>query len=152
MAANKGAHAPAEPPEERVPTKGNPGGQGTRRTQRRASVPQAAGRMRQAAGRSPKERLAALFRHGAPETLAASRFALKEDAAAGVDGATRAMCGEGPESGCSTSAAACTAEEHAGRRLSGGCAPFATGFNASGCGRCVGGPGVAASTGSVWNA
>ncbi len=120
MAANKGAHAPAEPPEGRAGTKGNPGGQGTRRTQCRASVPQAAGRMRQAAGRSPKERLAALFRHVAPETLAASRFALKEDAAAGVDGATRAMCGEGPESGCSTSAAACTAEEHAGRRLSGG--------------------------------
>ena len=95
MAANKGAHAPAEPPEERASTKGNPGGQSTHRTQGRASVTQAADRIRQAAERNPKERLTALFHHVTPEALAASYFALREDAAAGVDGVTWAMYGEG---------------------------------------------------------
>ena len=91
--ADKGAAAPAEPVDERVPARRNPRRQRTRRTQGRGSVPQAAGRMRQAAGRSPKERLAALLRHIAPEALSAACFALKRDAAAGADGATRGMCG-----------------------------------------------------------
>ena len=60
-AANKGARACAESPEERVSTKGNPERQSTRRTQCRASVPQAAARIRKAAERNPKERLTALF-------------------------------------------------------------------------------------------
>ena len=95
MAANKGAHAPAEPPEERASTKGNPGGQSTHRTQCRASVTQAADRIRQAAERNPKERHTALFHHVTPEALAASYFALRQDAAVGGDGVTWAMYGEG---------------------------------------------------------
>ena len=52
MAANKGACAPAESSEERASTKGNPGCQSTRRTQSRGSVPQAAIRIRKAAGQT----------------------------------------------------------------------------------------------------
>ena len=48
-AANKGARASAESPEERASTKGNSDRQSTRRTQCRASVPQAAARIRKAA-------------------------------------------------------------------------------------------------------
>ena len=48
-AANKGTSVPAEPTEGRAGTKGNPRGQSTHRTQRRARVSQAAERIRQAA-------------------------------------------------------------------------------------------------------
>ena len=95
-AANKGARAPAESPEERAPTKGNPGSQSTRRTQSRVSVPQAADRIRQVVERNPKERLTALFHHITPELLGASYLALRKDAAAGVDGMTWAEYGVGP--------------------------------------------------------
>ena len=95
--ANKGAHAPAEPPEERASTKGNPGSQSTHRTQCRASVTQAADRIRQAVERNPKERLTALFHHITPEALGAAYLALRKDAAAGVDGVTWAAYGEGLE-------------------------------------------------------
>ena len=94
-AANKGARASAETPEERASTKGNPDCQSTRRTQRRASVPQAAARIRQAAEREPKERLTALFHHITPDALHRAYLALKRDAAAGVDGVTWDMYGEG---------------------------------------------------------
>ena len=94
-AANKGARVPAESPEERASTKGNPERQSTRRTQRRASVPQAAVRIRRAAERNPKERLTALFHHITPEVLHRAFYALKRDAAAGIDGVTWAMYGEG---------------------------------------------------------
>ena len=47
-AANKGARATAELPEGRASTKGNPDCQSTYRTQCRASVPQAAARIRKA--------------------------------------------------------------------------------------------------------
>ena len=94
-AANKGARAPAEPPEERASTKGNPDCQSTRRTQCRASVPQAAARIREAAERNTKERLTALFHHITPEALGAAYFALKKEAAAGIDGVTWEMYGEG---------------------------------------------------------
>ena len=94
-AANKGARASAESPEERASTKGNPDCQSTRRTQCRVSVPQAAARIRKAAERNPKERLTALFHHITPDALGAAYFALKKDAAAGVDGVTWDMYGEG---------------------------------------------------------
>ena len=94
-AANKGARASAESPEERASTKGNPDCQSTRRTQCRVSVPQAAARIRKAAERSPKEGLTALFHHITPDALGAAYFALKKDAAAGVDGVTWDMYGEG---------------------------------------------------------
>ena len=94
-AANKGARASAESPEERASTKGNPDCQSTRRTQCRVSVPQAAARIRKAAERNPKEGLTALFHHITPDALGAAYFALKKDAAAGVDGVTWDMYGEG---------------------------------------------------------
>ena len=102
-AANKGARASAESPEERASTKGNPDCQSTRRTQCRVSVPQAAARIRKAAERNPKERLTALkksdeaFHHITPDALGAAYFALKKDAAAGVNGVTWDMYGEGLE-------------------------------------------------------
>ena len=96
-AANKGARASAESPEERVSTKGNPERQSTRRTQRRASVTQAADRIRQAAERNPQERLTALFHHITPEVLHRAYFALKRNVAAGIDGVTWEMYGEGLE-------------------------------------------------------
>ena len=96
-AANRGALAPAEQPEERASAKGNPGDQSTRRTRCRASVTQAADRIRQAVKRNPKERLTALLHHITPEALAASCLALRQDAAAGVDGMTWAMYGDGLE-------------------------------------------------------
>ena len=87
-AANKGARASAESPEERASTKGNSDRQSTRRTQCRASVPQAAARIRKAAERNPKEHLTALFHHITPDALHRAFHALKRDAAAGVDGIT----------------------------------------------------------------
>ena len=96
-AANKGARASAESPEERASTKGNPERQSTRRTQRRASVTHAADRIRQAAEINPKERLTALFHHITPEALHRAYFALKRNAAAGIDGVTWDMYGEGLE-------------------------------------------------------
>ena len=93
-AANKGAGAAAEPPEERASTKGNPDGQSTSRTQCRASVSQAVARIRQAAKRNPKERLTALLHHITKETLGAAYFALRKDAAAGVDGMTWEVYGK----------------------------------------------------------
>ena len=95
MAANKGAFASAESPEERASTKGNPARQSTRRTRGRESVSQAADRIREAVRRNPKERLTALFHHITPEVLGASYFALKKDVAAGIDGVTWEMYGEG---------------------------------------------------------
>ena len=94
-AANKGARASAESPEERASTKGNSDCQSTRRTQCRASVPQAAARIRKAAERDPKEHLTALFHHITPDALHRAFHALKRDAAAGVDGITWDMYGEG---------------------------------------------------------
>ena len=67
----------------------------SRRTQCRGSVPQAAARIRKAAERNPKERLTALFHHITRDALGAAYFALKKDAAAGVDGVTWNMYGEG---------------------------------------------------------
>ena len=94
-AANKGARASLESPEERASTKGNPARQSTRQTQCRASVLQAAARIRKAAQRNPKERLTALFHHLTPEALGSAYLALKKDAAAGVDGLTWEKYGEG---------------------------------------------------------
>ena len=96
-AANKGARATAELPEGRASTKGNPGGQSTRRTQCRESVTQATDRIRQAVERNPKERLTALYHHLTPEALEAAYWALSREAAPGVDGMRWAKYGEGLE-------------------------------------------------------
>ncbi len=95
--ANKGAPAPAEPVEGRAGTKGNPRGQGMHRTQGRARMSQAAGRVRQAATGNPKERLTALLRHITTDTLEASCLTLGQGAAAGVDGVTWEEYGDGLE-------------------------------------------------------
>ena len=96
-AANKGARATAELPEGRASTKGNSGGQSTRRTQCRESVTQATDRIRQAVERNPKERLTALYHHLTPEALEAAYWALSREAAPGVDGMRWAKYGEGLE-------------------------------------------------------
>ena len=94
-AANQGALASLESQEEKASTKGNPDCQSTRRTQCRASVPQAAGRIGKAAQRNPKEGLTALFHHLTPEGPGATYLALKKDVAAGVDDMTCEKYGEG---------------------------------------------------------
>ena len=94
-AANKGTSVRAEPTEGRAGTKGNPRGQSTHRTQRRARVTHAAERIRQAATRKPKEKLTALLHHITTEALDAAYFSLKKEAAAGVDGVTWHEYGKG---------------------------------------------------------
>src|SRR3982074_1624438 len=78
----------AEPVERRAGTKGNADQQSTYRTQSRASVSQALERIRQVARERKKERFTALLHHVAPATLRTAFYAMKRDAAAGVDGMT----------------------------------------------------------------
>ena len=86
--ANKGARATAESVERRPMTNGNPQGQSTDRTQSRATVTQAAERIRQFVKRKPQEKLTALLHHVTPEALRVAYYALKREAAPGVDGMT----------------------------------------------------------------
>ena len=85
---NKAAQAVAEPVEPRTGTKRNAGGQSTHRTQGRVRVSQALGRVRKAAKQRKKERFTALLHHISVDLLRESFFALKRDAAPGVDGQT----------------------------------------------------------------
>src|SRR5215468_2926735 len=85
---NKAARAVAEPVEPRTGTKGNADQQSTRRAQDRASVSQALERVRQAARQRKKERFTALLHHVAPAMLRTAFYAIKRDAAPGVDGMT----------------------------------------------------------------
>ena len=85
-AVNKGAKAPAESPEGRASTKGNPRDQRTLRTQGRAGVSQAVERVRQAATRKPQEKLTALMHHITTDALRYAFYGLKRTASAGVDG------------------------------------------------------------------
>jgi group II intron reverse transcriptase/maturase len=85
---NKAGRPAAEPVERRAATKGNASQQSTRRAQDRESVSQALERIRQAARLRKKERFTALFHHIGPEMLRLAFFALKRDAAPGVDGLT----------------------------------------------------------------
>jgi Reverse transcriptase (RNA-dependent DNA polymerase) len=86
--ANKAARAVAEPGEPRTGTKGNADQQSTRRAQDRASVSQALARVRQAARQRKKEKFTALLHHISPAMLRAAFYAIKRDAAPGVDGMT----------------------------------------------------------------
>ena len=95
--ANKGRQRPAEPVEPRAGAEGSPGSQSTRRAQKRASVSQAADRIRQAAKRNPDERLVALLHHVTVPVLEEAFHSLKRDVAAGVDGVTWDMYAEGLE-------------------------------------------------------
>ena len=85
---NKAAQAAAEPVEPRTGTKGNADQQSTRRAQDRESVSQALERVRQAARQRKKERFTALLHHISPAMLRTAFYAIKRDAAPGVDGMT----------------------------------------------------------------
>ena len=86
--ANNAGQPAAERVERRAGTEGNAGQQSTRRAQDRESVSQALERVRQAAKQRRKERFTALFHHINSAMLRTAFFALKRDAAAGVDGVT----------------------------------------------------------------
>ena len=86
--ANKAARAVAEPAERRRGTEGNADQQSTRRAQDRASVSQALERVRQAARQRKKERFTALLHHVDPALLRTAFYAIKRDAAPGIDGMT----------------------------------------------------------------
>src|ERR1700730_17784947 len=85
---NKAERSAAEPVEPRAETKGNAGQQSTRRAQDRASVSQALERVRQAARQRKRARFTSLLHHVDPAMLRTAFYALKRDAAPGVDGMT----------------------------------------------------------------
>jgi group II intron reverse transcriptase/maturase len=78
----------AEPVEPRTGTEGNAGQQSTRRAQDRESVSQALERVRQAARQRKKERFTSLLHHVDRAMLRTAFYAMKRDAAPGVDGVT----------------------------------------------------------------
>jgi RNA-directed DNA polymerase len=78
----------AEPVEPRAGTKRNVGEQSTHRTQGWVRVTQALDRVRQAARLRKEEKFTALFHHLSVELFREAFFALKRDAAPGVDGLT----------------------------------------------------------------
>jgi len=83
--ANKAEPSAAESVEPRTGTKGNADQQSTRQAQDWESVSQALARIRQAA-KLRKERFTSLLHHVSVDLLRLSFFALKKDAAPGVDG------------------------------------------------------------------
>jgi RNA-directed DNA polymerase len=86
--ANEAVQAAEERVERRAATKGNAEQQSTPWTPSRTSVTQALDRIRRTARERKKERFTALLHHINPDLLEAAFFALKEHAAAGVDGVT----------------------------------------------------------------
>src|ERR671912_1865906 len=84
--ANKVGSPAAEQGEPRAGTKGNADQHNTCRAQDRESVSQVLDRIRQAARHRKKEKFTALFHHINPEMLRTAFFALKREAAPGVDG------------------------------------------------------------------
>src|ERR1700757_3867844 len=84
--ANKADPSAAESVEPRTGTKGNADQQSTRQAQNWESVSQALARIRQAAKLRKKERFTSLLHHVSVDLLRLSFFALKKDAAPGVDG------------------------------------------------------------------
>ena len=85
---NKAVPTAAEPAEPRAGAKGNARQQSTHRTQGRERVAQALERVRQAARQRKKGKLTALLHHISIDCLRMAFFALKRDAASGVDGLT----------------------------------------------------------------
>src|SRR6202140_970164 len=85
---NNAERSAAELVEPRAGTKGNADQQSTRRAQNRESVSQALERVRQAARQGKKERFTSLLHHVDPAMLRTAFYALKRDAAPGVDGIT----------------------------------------------------------------
>jgi RNA-directed DNA polymerase len=78
----------AEPVEPRAGTKRNASERSTHRTQGRERVSQVLDRVRKAARQRKKEKFTALLHHVSVDLLRESFFALKRDAAPGVDGMT----------------------------------------------------------------
>jgi len=95
---SKGGLLAAEGMEGRGLAKGNPPRQNASRTQSREDAPSALERIRQAARRDKKMRFTALLHHVYNlDTLREAYFALKRDAAPGVDGQTWRAYGEALE-------------------------------------------------------
>ena len=86
--AEHGVSDAAEPVEQRAGAKGNASEQSTHRTQGRECVSQALDRVRKAARLRKEEKLTALLHHINLDLLREAFFALKRDAAPGVDGMT----------------------------------------------------------------
>jgi len=86
--AKHGVSDAAEPVEQRAGAEGNASEQSTHRTQCRERVSQALDRVRKAVRQRPKEKLTALLHHISTDLLQVAFFALKRDAAPGVDGMT----------------------------------------------------------------
>ena len=86
--ANKAGPPAAEPMEPRAEAEGNVGQQRTRRAQDRESMSQVLDRIRQVAKTRKKEKFTALFHHLSIPMLRMAFFALKREAAPGVDGLT----------------------------------------------------------------
>src|SRR5258707_244006 len=85
---NKAGQPAAESAEPRVGAEGNASWQSTHRTQGRERVSQALERVRQVARQRKKEKFTALLHHVGVDLLGMAFFALKRDAAPGVDGLT----------------------------------------------------------------
>ncbi len=85
---NKAGRPAAEPEERRAEVEGNADQHSTRRAQDRESVSQALDRIRQVARQRKKERFTSLLHHVNVDLLRLAFFALKRDAAPGVDGVT----------------------------------------------------------------
>jgi group II intron reverse transcriptase/maturase len=85
---NKAGQPAAEAMEGRGLAKGNTSQRNAPRTQRRTSAPSELERVRQAARKDRKARFTALFHHVTVDRLREAFFALKKDAAPGVDGVT----------------------------------------------------------------
>jgi RNA-directed DNA polymerase len=86
--ANKAGRPAAELVERRAGAEGNAEQHRTRRAQDRESVSQGLDRIRQAARQRKKERFTSLYHHLSVAMLRTAFFALKRDAAPGVDGLT----------------------------------------------------------------
>src|SRR6202158_3803153 len=85
---NKAGQPAAELVEPRAGTEGKVRQQSTGRAQYRGTVSQALERVRQAARQRKKGKLTALLHHISIDCLRMAFFALKRDAASGVDGLT----------------------------------------------------------------
>jgi len=85
---NKAGPPAAEPVEQRAGTKRNASEHSTHRTQGWVRVTQALDRVRQAARLRKEEKFTSLFHHLSVDLFREAFFALKRDAAPGVDGLT----------------------------------------------------------------
>jgi len=95
---NKARQRAAEEMEERGLAKGNPPESNAPRTQCRTGAPSALERVRQAAGKDKKQRFTALFHHVYDiEQLRRAYYAVKRNAAPGIDGETWRHYGENLE-------------------------------------------------------